>query len=127
MPPEMVSWLVREGYCISAPYSRIRRVSCAFPKRLCSAHLEHGFCRSPVLPCSPASRHSHSSRPSRLNRIGRQSKQSKSLDCSIALIGDPYELIVKAVNAVNGDVLGSTEAQGNYKSKIRDALNRSAS
>src|SRR5213594_4839950 len=79
MPPEMVSSPAREVCCISRPYLRIRRVSCAFPKRLCSAHPEHGFYRSPALPCSPASRHSHSSRPSRLNRIGCQSAQSDRL------------------------------------------------
>ncbi|PYU49055.1 MAG: CadC family transcriptional regulator, partial [Acidobacteria bacterium] len=49
------------------------------------------------------------------------------MDGSIALIGTRYNLILKAVNCVNGDLLASTEAQANDKSHVLDALGKAAS
>jgi hypothetical protein len=49
------------------------------------------------------------------------------LDGSIALIGTRYNLILKAVNCANGDLLASTEAQANDKSHVLDALSKAAS
>ena len=50
-----------------------------------------------------------------------------ALDGSIALIGTRYNLILKAVNCANGDLLASTEAQANDKSHVLDALSKAAS
>jgi DNA-binding winged helix-turn-helix (wHTH) protein/tetratricopeptide (TPR) repeat protein len=50
-----------------------------------------------------------------------------AFDGSIALIGTRYDLILKAVNCANGDLLASTEAQANDKSHVLDALNTTAS
>src|SRR6201981_3761819 len=50
-----------------------------------------------------------------------------ALDGSIALIGSRYDLILKAVNCSNGDLLASTEAQANDKSHVLDALSKAAS
>ena len=49
------------------------------------------------------------------------------LDGSIAQIGTPYLLTVKAVNCVSGESLASTEAQASDKSHVLDALGRTAS
>ena len=50
-----------------------------------------------------------------------------ALNGSIALIGTKYNLILKAVNCANGDLLAGTEAQANDKSYVLDALNTTAS
>jgi DNA-binding winged helix-turn-helix (wHTH) protein/tetratricopeptide (TPR) repeat protein len=50
-----------------------------------------------------------------------------ALDGSIALIGTRYNLILKAVNCANGDLLASTEAQANDKNHVLDALSKAAS
>jgi DNA-binding winged helix-turn-helix (wHTH) protein/tetratricopeptide (TPR) repeat protein len=50
-----------------------------------------------------------------------------AFDGSIALIGTRYNLILKAVNCANGDLLASTEAQANDKSHVLDALSKAAS
>jgi len=49
------------------------------------------------------------------------------LDGSIAQIGAPYLLTVKAVNCSNGETLASTEAQASDKSHVLDALGKTAS
>jgi eukaryotic-like serine/threonine-protein kinase len=49
------------------------------------------------------------------------------LDGSIAQIGTQYDLILKAVNCVNGESLASTEAQAGDKNKVLDALGKTAS
>ena len=49
------------------------------------------------------------------------------LDGSIAQIGTPYLLTVKAVNCSNGETLASTEAQANDKNHVLDALGKMAS
>ncbi len=49
------------------------------------------------------------------------------LDGSVAQIGTPYLLTVKAVNCLNGETLASTEAQANDKNHVLDALGKMAS
>ena len=48
------------------------------------------------------------------------------LDGSIAQIGAPYLLTVKAINCSNGETLASTEAEAIDKSHVLDALGKSA-
>jgi len=48
------------------------------------------------------------------------------LDGSIAQIGTPYLLTVKAVNCASGQSLASTEAQASDKNHVLDALGKSA-
>jgi eukaryotic-like serine/threonine-protein kinase len=48
------------------------------------------------------------------------------LDGSIAQIGTPYLLTVKAVNCSNGKTLASTEAQASDKNHVLDALGKTA-
>ena len=49
------------------------------------------------------------------------------LDGSIAQIGAPYLLTVKAVNCSNGESLASTETQASDKNRVLDALGKAAS
>jgi tetratricopeptide (TPR) repeat protein/predicted Ser/Thr protein kinase len=49
------------------------------------------------------------------------------LDGSIAQIGTPYLLTLKAVNCANGESLASTEAQASDKNHVLEALTKSAS
>jgi eukaryotic-like serine/threonine-protein kinase len=49
------------------------------------------------------------------------------LDGSIAQIGTPYLLTVKAVNCSSGQTLASTEAQASDKNHVLDALGKAAS
>jgi serine/threonine protein kinase len=49
------------------------------------------------------------------------------LDGSIAQIGTPYLLTVKAVNCASGEMLTSAEAQASDKSHVLDALGKTAS
>ena len=49
------------------------------------------------------------------------------LDGSIAQIGTPYLLTVKAVNCSNGKTLASTEAQASDKNHVLEALGKTAS
>jgi serine/threonine protein kinase/Flp pilus assembly protein TadD len=49
------------------------------------------------------------------------------LDGSIAKIGVPYLLTVRAVNCSNGETLASTEAQASDKNHVLDALGKTAS
>ncbi len=49
------------------------------------------------------------------------------LDGSIAQIGTPYLLTVKAINCSNGETLASAEAQASDKNHVLDALGRTAS
>jgi serine/threonine protein kinase/tetratricopeptide (TPR) repeat protein len=49
------------------------------------------------------------------------------IDGSIAQIGNPYLLTVKAVNCSNGATLASTEAQSSDKNHVLDALGKMAS
>jgi len=59
--------------------------------------------------------------------VCQRANSAAALGGSIALIGNRYNLILKATNCVNGDVLASTEAQASDKSRVLDALNTAAS
>src|SRR2546427_2032505 len=65
--------------------------------------------------------------PQIAREVCQRTNSTAALDGSIALIGTRYDLIVKAVNCVNGDLLASTEAQASDKSHVLDALNTTAS
>src|SRR6266436_55351 len=65
--------------------------------------------------------------PQVAREVCQRTNSTAALDGSIALIGTRYDLIVKAVNCVNGDLLASTEAQANDKTHVLDALNTTAS
>jgi DNA-binding winged helix-turn-helix (wHTH) protein/tetratricopeptide (TPR) repeat protein len=65
--------------------------------------------------------------PEITREVCQRMSSAAALDGSIALIGTRYNLILKAVNCVNGDLLASTEAQANDKSHVLDALGKAAS
>jgi DNA-binding winged helix-turn-helix (wHTH) protein/tetratricopeptide (TPR) repeat protein len=65
--------------------------------------------------------------PQIAREVCQRTNSAAALDGSIALIGTRYDLIVKAVNCVNGDLLASTEAQASDKSHVLDALSTTAS
>ena len=56
-----------------------------------------------------------------------RTNSTTALAGSIALIGTRYNLILLAVNCVNGDLLASTEAQANDKTHVMDTLGNLAS
>src|SRR5882762_3783017 len=64
--------------------------------------------------------------PQIAREVCQRTNSTAALDGSIALIGTRYDLIVKAVNCVNGDLLASTEAQANDNSHVLDGLNTTA-
>jgi DNA-binding winged helix-turn-helix (wHTH) protein/tetratricopeptide (TPR) repeat protein len=59
--------------------------------------------------------------------VCRRTNSAAALDGSIGMIGSRYELILKALNCANGDLLASTEAQASDKSHVLDALGNLAS
>lgn len=59
--------------------------------------------------------------------VCQRTNSSTALYGSIALIGNRYSLIPKAVRCINGDMLAGTEAQANDKSHVLDALSKAAS
>jgi DNA-binding winged helix-turn-helix (wHTH) protein/Flp pilus assembly protein TadD len=65
--------------------------------------------------------------PETAREVCQRTSSAAALDGSIVLIGTRYNLILKAVNCVNGDLLASTEAQANDKSHVLDALGKAAS
>ena len=65
--------------------------------------------------------------PEIAREVCQRTNSTAALDGSIALIGTRYDLILKAVNCGNGDLLASTEAQANDKSNVLDALGKAAS
>jgi DNA-binding winged helix-turn-helix (wHTH) protein/Flp pilus assembly protein TadD len=65
--------------------------------------------------------------PEIAREVCQRTSSGAALDGSIAQIGTRYVLILKAVNCVNGDLLASTEAQANEKSRVLDALGKAAS
>jgi eukaryotic-like serine/threonine-protein kinase len=65
--------------------------------------------------------------PQITREVCQRTSSAAALDGSIALIGTRYNLILKAVNCVNGGLLASTEAQVNDKSHVLDALGKAAS
>src|SRR5882724_11560026 len=65
--------------------------------------------------------------PEIAQEVCQRTSSAAELDGSIALIGTRYNLILKAVNCANGDLLASTEAQVDDKSHVLDALGKAAS
>jgi DNA-binding winged helix-turn-helix (wHTH) protein/tetratricopeptide (TPR) repeat protein len=65
--------------------------------------------------------------PQIAREVCQRTNSTAVLHGSIALIGNRYNLILKAVNCVSGDLLASTEAQANDKSGVLDALSKAAS
>jgi eukaryotic-like serine/threonine-protein kinase len=65
--------------------------------------------------------------PEIAREVCQRTNSRAALDGSIALIGTRYDLILKAVTCVNGDLLASTEAQADDKSHVLDALGEIAS
>ena len=65
--------------------------------------------------------------PEITREICQRTNSAAALEGSIALIGTRYNLILKAVNCANGDLLASTESQANDKSHVLDALSKAAS
>jgi DNA-binding winged helix-turn-helix (wHTH) protein/Tfp pilus assembly protein PilF len=66
-------------------------------------------------------------RPEITREVCQRMGSAAALDGSIALIGTRYNLILKATNCANGDVLESTEAQANDKNHVLDALGKATS
>ncbi|HEY6945400.1 MAG TPA: winged helix-turn-helix domain-containing protein [Candidatus Acidoferrum sp.] len=65
--------------------------------------------------------------PEIIHEVCLRTNGTAALDGSIALFGTRYNLILKAVNCANGDLLASAEAQANDKSHVLDALSNAAS
>jgi DNA-binding winged helix-turn-helix (wHTH) protein/Flp pilus assembly protein TadD len=65
--------------------------------------------------------------PEITREVCQRTSSAAALEGSISLIGTRYNLILKAVNCANGDLLASTEAQANDKSHVLDALGKTAS
>jgi len=65
--------------------------------------------------------------PGITREVCQRTSSTTAMTGSIALIGTKYNLILKAVNCVNGDLLASTEAQTSNKSQVLDALSKAAS
>ena len=61
------------------------------------------------------------------HEICQRTGSTAVLEGSIAQIGTPYLLTVKAINCSNGETLASTEAQASDKSHVLDALGKTAS
>jgi eukaryotic-like serine/threonine-protein kinase len=59
--------------------------------------------------------------------VCQRTSSAAVLGGSIALIGNRYDLILKAINCSSGDLLASTEAQAKDKSQVLDALGKAAS
>ncbi len=62
--------------------------------------------------------------PEITREVCQRTSSAAALDGSIALIGTRYNLILKAVNCANGDLMASTEAQANDKSHVLDVLGK---
>jgi serine/threonine protein kinase len=65
--------------------------------------------------------------PEIARELCQRTSSAAVLDGSIAQIGTPYLLTVKAVNCANGESLASTEAQASDKNHVLDALGKTAS
>jgi len=65
--------------------------------------------------------------PTIAREVCQRTASAAVLDGSIAQIGTPYLLTVKAVNCANGTTLASTEAQASDKSHVLDVLGKTAS
>ncbi len=65
--------------------------------------------------------------PQIAREVCQRTNSTAALDGSIALVGTRYDLILKAVNCANGDLLASAEAQAIDKSHVLDALSTATS
>jgi len=65
--------------------------------------------------------------PEIARQLCQRTASAAVLNGSIAQIGNPYLLTVKAVNCSNGATLASTEAQASDKNHVLDALGKTAS
>src|SRR2546430_8583148 len=65
--------------------------------------------------------------PEITREVCQRTSSAAALEGSIALIGTRYNLILKAVNCVHGDLLSSTAAQASGKNHVLDALGKAAS
>lgn len=65
--------------------------------------------------------------PEVTREVCQRTSSTTALDGSIALIGTRYNLVLKATNCPNGNLLASTEEQANDKSHVLDALGKAAS
>jgi eukaryotic-like serine/threonine-protein kinase len=65
--------------------------------------------------------------PEITREVCQRTSSAAALNGSIALIGTPYNLILKAVNCASGALLASTEAQASDKSHVLDVLGKAAS
>jgi eukaryotic-like serine/threonine-protein kinase len=65
--------------------------------------------------------------PEMARELCQRTSSAAVLDGSIAQIGVPYLLTVKAVNCSNGETLASTEVQARDKNDVLDALGKTAS
>ena len=64
--------------------------------------------------------------PEIAREVCQRTASAAVLEGSIAQIGTPYLLTVKAVNCSNGETLASTEAQASDKNHVLDALGKTA-
>ena len=65
--------------------------------------------------------------PQVTREVCQRTSSTTALEGSIALIGTRYNLILKAVNCVNGDLLVGAQAQASDKTHVLDALSKAAS
>jgi DNA-binding winged helix-turn-helix (wHTH) protein len=65
--------------------------------------------------------------PQIAREVCQRTNGTAALDDSIAVIGTQYNLILRAVNCMNGDSPASAEAQSNDTSHVLDALSKAAS
>jgi eukaryotic-like serine/threonine-protein kinase len=65
--------------------------------------------------------------PELTRAICQRTQSAVALNGSIALIGNRYDLVLKAVDCASGEYLASTEAQADDKNRVLDALGKVAS
>jgi DNA-binding winged helix-turn-helix (wHTH) protein/tetratricopeptide (TPR) repeat protein len=65
--------------------------------------------------------------PDVAREVCQRNDAAVALDASIALIGARYDLVLRAVDCVNGDLLASAEAQAQDKNHVLDAVSKLAS
>ena len=65
--------------------------------------------------------------PQIAREVCQRTNSTAALEGSIALVGARYDLILRATNCANGNLLASTEAQANDKNHVLDSLSKAAS
>jgi eukaryotic-like serine/threonine-protein kinase len=65
--------------------------------------------------------------PDVAREVCQRTSSTATLNGSIALIGNEYSLILKAINCANGESLASAESTANDKNHVLDALGKAAS